>query len=81
MTIHPLQPGGKPATPAIPNPGCPTMREAKETLEKCRELRRVIRRLKWSMQRCSTCPERRECPLMHTFNQALKHSIEEIAQE
>jgi len=81
MTIQPLRPGGKPATPAIPNPVCPTMGEAKDALEKCRELRRLIRRLKWSMQRCSTCPERAECPTMRSFAQAMEGAMGEVCQE
>jgi hypothetical protein len=81
LPTEPLQPGAKPISPGIPNPNCRTMLEARAALEQSRELRRAIRRLRWSAQRCSTCQERRECPMLHGFSQAMERAVQELGQE
>ena len=79
--LKPLQPGSRPMLPGIPNPTCPTLLEAKSVLEKTRDLQKAIRKLRRSTQRCPTCPERAECPVMRSFAQAMNAAIREVSQE
>jgi hypothetical protein len=77
----PLQVGSRPITPGIPNPTCPILLEAKEVLDKAHDLHRAIRKLRRSTQRCTTCPERAECPTLSYFAHAVDTAIRELRQE
>jgi hypothetical protein len=78
---EPLQVGGRPITPGIPNPTCPILLEARAVLEKAHDLHRAIRKLRRSTQRCVKCPERAECPTLSYFAQAVDTAIREVRQE
>jgi hypothetical protein len=78
---NPLLVGSRPITPGIANPTCPILIEAKTVLEKAHDLHRAVRNLRRSTQRCSTCPERSECPTLGYFAQAVDMAIRELRQE
>ena len=77
----PLQPGSRPTPPGIPNPSCWVLLEARDVLGRARDLRAAIRHLRQSTQRCSTCPEKTECPSLRHFAQALDTAVREVRQE
>ncbi len=81
--IHhqPIKPGSRPVTPAIPNPTCPILLEARELLDKAQDLHRAIRSLRRSTQRCPTCPNNQQCPTMRYFAHAVDTAIREVRQE
>jgi hypothetical protein len=73
--------GSKPAPMAIPKPNCPILLEARELLEKTKDLQRAIHKIKRSTQRCLTCPERSECPTMTYLARAVDTAIRELRAE
>lgn len=78
---QPLQPGSRPTTLGTANPNCPIITEAKEVLDKTKDLHRAIRKLRISSQRCRTCPEHGECPTLQNISQAVDIAILELRQE
>ena len=77
----PLQRGSRPSVPALPNPTCPILLEARQLLDKAHDLQRAIRSLRRSTQRCPTCPNNLECPTMRYFAQAVDTAIREVRHE
>lgn len=77
----PIPQGSRPSPTGIPNPSCPTLAEARNVLDRTNDLQRAIRRLKWSTQRCQTCPERAVCPTTSYFLQAVDTAIRELRAE
>ncbi len=79
--LNPLTISSRPIPPALPNPTCPILLEAKDVLEKAHDLNRALRRLRRSTQRCLTCPEKSVCPTMSYFAQAVDTAIRELRHE
>jgi hypothetical protein len=71
----------RPAAMAMPDPSCPILLEAREVLDKAKDLHRAIRKIRRSSQRCLTCPGKATCPTSRYFTEAMDIAIRELRQE
>jgi hypothetical protein len=78
---HPILPGSRPFTPGTPNPNCPVLLETRQVLEKANNFHRAVRRLRHSTQRCYTCPDRAQCPVVLQHAQALSEAMRLLRRE
>jgi hypothetical protein len=62
-------------------PSCPILLEAKSFLDKAHNLRRALRHLSRSTQRCLTCPENSLCPAIRYFDQAIDLTLQQLTRE
>ena len=76
----PHNPPDPPIPPGLPS-GCPVHIIARQTLTSARSLTRMLRSLRISITRCSTCPTRIACPLPGDFNAQLSVALQEVTDE
>ena len=80
-TIDPAQSGSRPASLAISDPSCPILLEAREVLDKAKNLHRALRKIRRNSQRCHTCSGKATCPTTRYFTEAIDIAISELYQE
>ena len=60
---------------------CPVQDETESVLERSKDLRRAVRRLKNSMGACRHCAARQDCPVLTNFHLAVNQAIGEFIEE